>query len=115
MLTQKAVKDACLMNTSINPSEHADRIAETVELFDLSLKALRDGYEDVGVIPAPSRDIDRKLSNVADLWELVKVLLDRGADGEVLSDRDLARLERLTEPISQAMNEAVGMYSQAGI
>jgi len=89
---------------------YADRLAETIELFDLSLKALRDGYEDVGVIPSPTRDIDRKLLEVEGLWEPVKAILDRAADGQVLSDRDLSRAARLSEPLLQTMNEAVGMY-----
>jgi len=110
MLTQKAVKEACLMSVSADPSIHADRLNETIELFDLSLKALRDGYDDVGVVPAPTREIDRKLLEVAGLWEPVKAILDRAAQGEVLSDRELSRVARLSEPLLQTMNEAVGLY-----
>ena len=110
MLTQKAVKEACMMATADDPDLHADRLAETVDLFDLSLDALRDGYEDVGVIAAPSREIDRKLSDVADLWEPVKAILDRAAEGEILSMRELSQAARLSEPLMRTMDEAVGMY-----
>ncbi len=110
MLTQKAIKEACLMGVSADPSIHADRLNETIELFDLSLKALRDGYEDVGVVPAPTREIDRKLLEVEGLWEPVKAILDRAAQGEVLSDREMSRAARLSEPLLQTMNEAVGLY-----
>ncbi|MEM7042127.1 MAG: type IV pili methyl-accepting chemotaxis transducer N-terminal domain-containing protein [Pseudomonadota bacterium] len=113
MLTQKAVKEACLMAVSSDPSLHSDRLNETIELFDLSLKALRDGYEDVGVIAAPTREIDRKLQEVASLWDPVKRILDRAAAGEVLSDRDLSRVARLSEPLLQTMNEAVSLYEGA--
>ena len=111
MLTQKAVKDACLMSVSADPFLHADHLAETIVLFDDSLKALRDGYEEVGVMAAPNREIDRKLQEVAGLWEQTRAILDRAAAGEVLSDRDLSRLERLSEPLLQTMNEAVHMYA----
>ena len=110
MLTQKAVKEACLMTVSPDPSVQADRLNETIELFDLSLKALRDGYEDVGVIAAPTREIDRKLQEVAGLWEPVKSILERAAEGQVLSDRDLSKVARMSEPLLQTMNEAVGLY-----
>jgi len=110
MLTQKAVKEACLMTVSDDPLAHADRLAETIELFDLSLKALRDGYEDVGVIAAPTREIDRKLLEVAALWEPVKDILDRAAAGSVPSDRDLSSVERLSEPLLRTMNEAIDLY-----
>jgi hypothetical protein len=110
MLTQKAVKEACMMAVSSDPAVHADRLNETMELFDLSLKALRDGYEDVGVIAAPTREIDRKLQEVAGLWEPVKNILRRAAEGQVLSDRDLSRVARMSEPLLQTMNEAVSLY-----
>jgi hypothetical protein len=110
MLTQKAVKDACLMTVSADPAVHAERLAESIELFDLSLNALRDGYEDVGVIAAPTREIDRKLLEVEGLWQPVKAILDRAAGGEVLSNRDLSRVARLSEPLLQTMNEAVELY-----
>lgn len=110
MLTQKAIKDACLMTISADPSAHADSLAESVELFDQSLKALRDGYEDVGVMAAPTRGIDRMLLEVESLWQPVKTILDRAASGEVLSDRDLSRVARMSEPLLQTMNEAVGLY-----
>ena len=113
MLTQKAVKEACMMTVSPDPALYGDRLSETIELFDLSLKALRDGYEDVGVIPAPSREIDRKLQEVAGLWEPLKSMLDRAAEGQVLSDRDLSRVARMSEPLLQTMNEAVGLYEGA--
>ena len=110
MLTQKAIKEACMMTVSADPELYADRLSETIEIFDLSLKALRDGYEDVGVIAAPSREIDRKLQEFAGLWEPVKLILIRAADGQVLSNRDLSRAARMSEPLLQTMNEAVGLY-----
>jgi len=113
MLTQKAVKEACLMTFSSDPAVYADRLIETIELFDLSLKALRDGYEDVGVIAAPSREIDRKLQEVAGLWTPVKSILQRAAEGQILSDRDLSKVARISEPLLQTMNEAVQLYEGA--
>lgn len=110
MLTQKAVKEACLMTVAADPELHAERLSETVDLFDQSLKALRDGYDDVGVVPAPTREIDRKLAEVAGLWQPVKAILDRAAEGEALSDRDLSKVARLSEPLLQTMNEAVMLY-----
>jgi len=110
MLTQKAIKEACLMTVAADPTVHAERLAESIELFDQSLKALRDGYEDVGVMAAPTREIDRKLLEVESLWQPVKRTLDRAANGEVLSKRDISRVSRMSEPLLQTMNEAVGLY-----
>jgi len=111
MLTQKAVKEACLMGVAADPSEQAANLADTVELFDTSLSALQDGFDDIGVIAPPAPEIARKLREVEELWNPVKALLDRAVSGEVLSDRDLSVLARDSEPLLQRMNEAVGLYT----
>ncbi|MCG7522461.1 type IV pili methyl-accepting chemotaxis transducer N-terminal domain-containing protein [Ruegeria sp. Ofav3-42] len=111
MLTQKAVKEACLMQAVEDPSEQAARLADTVELFDTSLSALQDGFEDIGVIAPPTPEIARKLREVEELWNPVKSLLERAVNGEVLSDRDLSVLARDSEPLLQRMNEAVALYT----
>ena len=111
MLTQKAVKEACLMQAAEDPAEQAVRLADTVELFDTSLSALQDGFEDIGVIAPPTPEIARKLREVEELWNPVKGLLERAVNGEVLSDRDLSVLARDSEPLLQRMNEAVALYT----
>ncbi|WP_170407716.1 type IV pili methyl-accepting chemotaxis transducer N-terminal domain-containing protein [Ruegeria arenilitoris] len=111
MLTQKAVKEACLMQAAADPAEQAARLADTVELFDTSLSALQDGFEDIGVIAPPTPEIARKLREVEELWNPVKGLLERAVNGEVLSDRDLSVLARDSEPLLQRMNEAVALYT----
>ncbi len=111
MLTQKAVKEACLMRVAADPTEQAARLADTVELFDTSLSTLQDGFEDIGVIAPPTPEIARKLREVEELWNPVKALLDRAVKGEVLSDRDLSVLARDSEPLLQRMNEAVALYA----
>lgn len=111
MLTQKAVKEACLMQAVEDPSEQAARLADTVELFDTSLSALQDGFDDIGVIAPPTPEISRKLREVEELWNPVKSLLERAVNGEVLSDRDLSVLARDSEPLLQRMNEAVALYT----
>jgi len=110
MLTQKAVKEACLMRVATDPGAQAARLAETVQLFDRSLIALLEGYPAAGVIPPSNPELSRKLREVSDLWVPVKALLDRAASSGQLSDRDLATLTRQSEPLLRTINEAVIMY-----
>lgn len=110
MLTQRAVKEVCMMRVADDPQAYAARIAETVQLFDLSLNALMVGFDQAGVIPAPTEAIASRLQDVRDLWVPVKALMDRAAAGEVLSDTDMALLASETEPLLRTMNEAVGLY-----
>lgn len=110
MLTQRAVKEACMMRIASDPAEQARRLSETVRLFDISLTALQIGYDQLGVIPAPTSEIAAKLDEVRGLWTPVKAMLDRAAAGEILSNDDLERLASDTEPLLWAMDEAVGLY-----
>ncbi|WP_170433242.1 type IV pili methyl-accepting chemotaxis transducer N-terminal domain-containing protein [Ruegeria arenilitoris] len=110
MLTQKAVKEACLMRVATDPAVQAARLAETVDLFDHSLVALLEGFPAAGVIPPSNPELSRKLREVSDLWGPVKEILDRAVAQEQLTDRDLAALARKTEPLLRTMNEAVVMY-----
>ncbi len=110
MLTQKAVKEACLMRIATDPAEQAARLAETVKLFDRSLVALLEGFPAAGVIPPSDPELSRKLREVSELWKPVKEILERAiADGH-LTDWDLSALARETEPLLRTMNEAVIMY-----
>ncbi len=110
MLTQKAVKEACLMQVVDDPQELALTLSETVQLFDTSLKALQDGFADVGVEAPKSPELIRKLREVGELWTPVKELLDRAASGQVLGRSDMSQLASLSEPLLATMNEAVQLY-----
>lgn len=110
MLTQKAVKEACLMQVADDPAAMAETLLGTLTIFDLSLTALRNGMADVGVMAPPNEQIADQLATVQELWTPVKALLDRAAGGEVLSPADLAELATLTEPLLREMNTAVGLY-----
>lgn len=112
MLTQKAVKEACLMTMAEDPSLHASRLEETIQLFDTSLTALQFGYEEVGVMPAPTVAIAEKLSAVRELWLPVKATLERATAGDVLTEAELMKLASSSEPLLRTMNEAVGLYSK---
>ena len=110
MLSQRAVKEACMMRVASDPAIYAAQLAETVQLFDLSLSALQVGYDQVGVIAAPTDAVTEKLDQVRMLWGPVKELLDRAAGGSVLDDAELALLQTRTEGLLQVMDEAVGLY-----
>ncbi|KJZ20681.1 hypothetical protein TW80_07900 [Loktanella sp. S4079] len=112
MLTQRAVKEVCMMRIADDPQLYAARVAETVQLFDLSLNALMVGFDQAGVIPAPTEAIANRLQDVKELWVPVKAIMDRAAAGEVLSDSDMALLASETEPLLRTMNDAVGLYEE---
>ncbi|WP_316014702.1 type IV pili methyl-accepting chemotaxis transducer N-terminal domain-containing protein [Roseobacter sp. HKCCA0434] len=110
MLTQKAVKEACLMRVASDPQVQAQSLATTMSIFEASLAALQQGFPDAGVLPEPNEAIADQLALVAELYTPMQDLLLRARGGEVLSDTDLAELSALSEPVLIEMNRAVGMY-----
>ncbi|QPH53286.1 type IV pili methyl-accepting chemotaxis transducer N-terminal domain-containing protein [Pontivivens ytuae] len=110
MLTQRAVKEVCLMQVADNPQDYADRLTRTVEIFDLSLAALQNGLPDAGVLAAPNEEIAGQLAEVDRQWQAVHGIFDRAAAGEVLDADTLADLADRVEPLLAAMHAAVGMY-----
>lgn len=111
MLTQLAIKNVCLMRAADDPTVYADNLANAVELFDSSLLALQDGFGDIGVIAPPTTEIAQTLREVSELWQPIRQVMDRAAEGEDISDRELSSLARDTELLLQKMNEAVGLYA----
>lgn len=110
MLSQRAVKEACLMQLSATPDEHAAQLRETIDLFDRSLSALREGHATAGIIAPPSPEVARKLAEVAELWRPIRTTLTDAARTGTLSSQDLGRLAIDAEPLLRTMNEAVGLY-----
>lgn len=110
MLTQKAVKEACLMRVADDPAIYAERLAGTVQIFDLSLDALQTGFADAGVLAAPTPEVEEGLAEVEALWLPVKAVLDGAAGGVVLDQQALRDLAVATEPLLARMNAVVGLY-----
>ena len=98
-----------MMQVVVDPQDKARELSETIQLFDLSLKALQDGFSDVGVEAPKQPELARKLRDVSDLWTPVKEILDKAASGVVLSSGELSKVASLSEPLLATMNEAVGM------
>ncbi|NSX53342.1 type IV pili methyl-accepting chemotaxis transducer N-terminal domain-containing protein [Parasulfitobacter algicola] len=110
MLSQKMMKEACLLGITDDKTAVANSLSETMRLFDASLTALRFGYANAGVLEAPNQDIASALETVSAHWEDIKPLFEKVAAGEVPSDDDLIDIEKRAETLLKDMNTAVGLY-----
>lgn len=106
MRTQKLLKEACeLWNGN---SQTKDTLAETIELFDVSLAALRDGMPDAGVAPAPTPAIREKLDGIHTEWQEIKpVLVEASLPNETKTELYMRMNNALIET-----NSVVTLYSQ---
>jgi hypothetical protein len=109
MLTQKMSKEMLLVANSIDADANRASLAKTAELFDTTLKGLRDGSAELGLPATESVVIRRQLDKVEGLWkpfnDVVKKVV---AGGEV----DVASVADLNLPLLKNMNTAVRLYEK---
>ncbi|MEM9899031.1 MAG: type IV pili methyl-accepting chemotaxis transducer N-terminal domain-containing protein [Pseudomonadota bacterium] len=113
MLTQKMSKESCMLASGFGTSETAATLKGTVETFNTSLNALRNGMPALGIRRPPSGGIDAGLGEVAKHWNEVKPLLEQVSAGETLDAANDARKFNELNVTMKTMNEVVGMYAKA--
>ncbi|MEM6594685.1 MAG: type IV pili methyl-accepting chemotaxis transducer N-terminal domain-containing protein [Pseudomonadota bacterium] len=113
MLTQKMSKESCMMSTGHGSEDIITALKGTVDTFNSSLSALRNGMPALGIRRPPTAGIGEGLKGVAAHWSDVKPLLDQISAGESLEDADTARKFNGLNVTMKTMNEVVGMYAEA--
>lgn len=64
----------------------------------------------MGIDAPKTPELIRKLRDVAELWVLVKGILNKAATGHVLKPNELTQIASLSERLLTTMNEAVFLY-----
>jgi len=113
MLTQKVSKDVCQIATGVNPTSSREALSGTVQIFEASLGALRNGMESVGLEQPPTEEIAAGLDRVQADWMEVKAHIDAVDAGEAISDEERAVVFVGLNKTMADMNKVVGMYSEA--
>ena len=90
MLTQKMAKDACEIWSGYNVDTAAADLAQTMEIFENSLRALRNGLPAAGIPEAPTEEIAAKLDQLLARWEEIVPPQQALLNGEEISDEDKA-------------------------
>lgn len=109
MLSQKAAKEFCLIDSGIDVAKNQENLAYTVKIFTASLNALISGFPGM-IVPAPNDEILAKLREVEAAWVIPGAVLQRAADGETITDADRQVVTTQIETVLVLMNQAVGMY-----
>ena len=85
MLTQKMAKDACEIWTGYHAEEGRADLEQTMAIYENSIKALRDGLPEAGIMAAPNEAILNDLNEILDRWFIIKGNLDKLLAGEQLN------------------------------
>ncbi len=112
MLTQKMSKEACQVWSG--NTDAAEALKGTMQMFEISLLALREGMSEAGIKPAPTEDIRAGLDDIWGDWMELKPSLEvavakQNPPAELRSDvfADLNTMLR-------EMNAVVGLYTIYG-
>ena len=117
MLSQKMSKEIMLIALDINKAANLSNLQQTSELFDKTLKGLRNGSDELGLPPTQSGRILRQLDKIDAIWgEFYPVVQDIISNKSV-SKEQVSLIAQQNLPLLKAMNKAVGLYekdAQAG-
>jgi hypothetical protein len=113
MLTQKMSKESCMVSNKLGTADTAAALQETMQTFNMSLMALREGMPAVGIRRPPTAAIATGLQEVSKHWTGVKPALDAILAGAELDAAAQAGKFQALNATMAKMNEVVGMYSKA--
>ncbi len=105
MLTQKMAKEYFLVALNIDKDNNRKALADTVTLFDTTLKGLLNGDEKQALPPATDPDIRTQLKKVMGMWSGYKTLLE-----QPVSRENLEKVAQANMPIMREMNKVVELY-----
>lgn len=111
VLAQKATKEYCLIQAGIEPDANRANLAKTVNLFNLTLDALIDGYAGV-VLGAPNDAIRNKLNEVKEIWESSNKIFQAVATGQQVTDQETRIMIGSVEKALKKLNRVVRAYEQ---
>lgn len=112
MLSQKMGKEICAVvsgNTALGTSEVFE---QTMNTFETSLLALRDGFAAAGISAPPTPEINEQIQLIWSDWETVKQDLAKLAESGFKSLEAEAEALHHLDDILVDMNRAVIMYTQ---
>jgi len=112
MLTQKAIKDMCMVMSGIDPEADRKALRATVAEFENSLRDLREGSPARSLIAAPTWEIDAQLEMVEGLWFELSPIVQTVMSGDDISKSDLGYAAFIAEAVLAEMNNAVRMYEK---
>lgn len=107
MLAQKMSKELLLIALGIDKKRNRGNLRASRALFERTLKALRDGDDELGSPGSRNPDFLEGLSKVGELWLLYDATIDRSAASNAITEDQVGTLDDLGRPIAEAVADAV--------
>lgn len=110
LLTQKMAKIACEIWAGNRSDDRVELLGKTMQTYDLTLTALHDGMPAVGLLPAPTPEIDAALVNARKSWNVIKDELEQLMAEDAVSDESKTLLYTHLNDAMYEMEEIEHLY-----
>ena len=111
MLTQKIAFETCLVWSGYGGEEQIADLATLTNQFDVIARALHDGLQSVGIMPAPTEEIRIALEEVVIDWTEVRERIDHITAGNDVLDEELQWIGRALFEKMEKMEIIETMYT----
>ncbi len=112
MLTQKMSKEMLLAALGYDTANSVAELKKTADLFDKTLKGLRNGDKELGLPATSAAGIVVQLDEVASIWRDFKAVVEKVTAAGAADDGDIKKMSELNIPLLKSMNKAVMMYEK---
>jgi hypothetical protein len=112
MLSQKMSKEIMLIALDTNKDINLSNLQKTSQLFDQTLKGLRNGSEELRLPPTSSSRILRQLDKIDAIWAEFYPVVQEIITNKSVSKEQVALVAKQNLPLLKEMNKAVGLYEK---
>ncbi len=113
MLGQRMAKEVCGIATGTAVLGTPSDLDTSLEMYNVSLNALRDGMEDAGVNPPPNDTIRAELEAVGTVWTETAPVLEALSEGDAASSDNVEAIADLSTKLMKDMGNIVTLYMLA--
>jgi hypothetical protein len=113
MLGHRIAKEVCGIASGNQSAGAMDALGQSLDMYTISLNALRDGMLDAGVNPPPNEVIADELQAVSETWQQSKPILDAIRGGMQPTAENVEALAQVSNGLMTDMNNVVTLYMLA--
>lgn len=109
-LAYRMSRAMCELATGTGSPDALEELKTSVDLFQQTLVALRDGFPAAGINPPPTPAVYDSLQKTFELWQGQRAMFDAAIAGQTPTSDDVEKAAALTDQLSVAMNNTITLY-----
>lgn len=110
MMTQKIAKDACKIFSENAGDDRKESLAESIAIYDASLVALINGMPGLGIMAAPTPEIEMALGQISQDWQGTRPILESLLNGDAVEhEKQRYLFEHMTQEMER-LEEVMHLY-----